>query len=508
MTPLEQQVQQQEIALQQGQITQEANVEIAHSDEAKLEAIMQGNSAFQNIIDTTPALFLEALRKDVGDIDQDGIPNAADADPFSADKNGNGIPDSIDQAVGINPTQVDARDVALRAKFAVEKQNLIQNGMPPQEAGYIAQQELNAVRAGFKIAAIRTIAENKYGVTIKNHSDDSNNDGVSDEVAIQLGLDPKAKPLIKGLSIAEAKLYGATPEGFGKNKCTTNIYSGSKLSLNGGVVLAACPSQNTSYTLFAIDINGKETPLQTKMSSANNKIVFAIGKNLPAGRYIFQVRKDKKPISDMPVWSWPISTAFAAEEAPQGVVEKSDPVIVDIAQDSLIEKPLVQRVGNVDLGSTTNGANGITITTSADGRVHIQGTADNTSTVVGTFSSAVFTSAMLADAASGSFEVTSSAPLEPGAHQAVIYATHPETGTQSEPVTVNFNIVGVAKAATEESINANTNLKGSLGGALDQHGAAAAPASSFPIVPVGIVVGIALLITVAGLMMRRKKTTI
>jgi hypothetical protein len=69
--------------------------------------------------------------------------------------------------------------------------------------------------------------------------------------------------------------------------------------------------------------------------------------------------------------------------------------------------------------------------------------------VIGTFQSAVFTSAILADVSTGSFTVSSAKPLEGGDHEVVVYATKLDAGgIQSAPVKIKFNIVPTANAAS------------------------------------------------------------
>ncbi|KKU78473.1 MAG: hypothetical protein UY05_C0058G0011, partial [Candidatus Peregrinibacteria bacterium GW2011_GWA2_47_7] len=229
-----------------------------------------------------------------------------------------------------------------------------------------------------------------------------------------------------------------TQKSLQQNKCTLGIYAGYQLAADGSAILVACPSKNALYTLYVIDKMGKETAVATKQSSDDNKMIFIVDKKFDEGRYLFQVRKSPATAALSPF----AATAYAADK-----IEQSDPVLVKILQDTKVPLPTVKDIQGVDVSTVKN----VSVAADKDGKIHVRGVADTFTMVIGTFSSAVFTSAMLADVASGSFDIASAVPLEPGQHEVVIYATRPEEGVQSAPVRIEFTLIATAQAAAIES---------------------------------------------------------
>lgn len=289
-------------------------------------------------------------------------------------------------------------------------------------------------RAERKKELIHEIGKQKYQLDIQKNTQDSNRDGISDELAIELGLDPnKKEPALpeEQLSEADMKLYNTTQELLDK-KCTTNLYSGTRLSSKGFTVLAACP-KNDQFTLSITDQDGREISLETRDSSNNHKIVFSIEHTFRTGTYVLQVRPKALP----------------AEVA-------SEPVLVYIVDDNDLNltAPIVKKIENVEVAPHIRD---IKISRTTDGRVHVTGIADAASVVMGTFSSAIFNSALLADTESGAFELVSPQPLGLGDHEIAIYATRPTDDSQSAPLRIRFSIVeGVHAAAGAEPTPSNS----------------------------------------------------
>jgi hypothetical protein len=180
--------------------------------------------------------------------------------------------------------------------------------------------------------------------------------------------------------------------------------------------------------------------------------------------------------------------------------DQSQPALVDVvAPEELdIPEPIIQNIEDISVA----GLSDIKVTQTADGRVRVTGISDSSNVVIGTFSSAVFTSAMLADIESGMFEVVSPRPLEPGDHEVVIYSTRPDENSQSAPAKLKFKIVETARAAAAE-VDPST-LPGYNGAGIPPE-TPVPQDKKFPLLPVAggvlaiIVVGVAI-----GL---RKKTT-
>lgn len=359
------------------------------------------------------------------DTDRDGLSDKVDPAPLNNDINRNGIPDGIEKLSGKDPTKPDPEEKQFEAELTKQKETLIASGATPEQAEKKVVTIVHQKRVERKVRLIRAVAQNVYNIQILSNTQDSNQDGVSDEFAVELGIDPKAPvPVTAGdLSPADLKLLKTTPE-LASKKCSLNVYSGSKLASRGFTILGACP-KNKEFTLFIIDQSGKEFALATEQSSDNYKIVFTISNSLRSGTYLLQIRPKTG-----------------------GAGAASEPVMVSLVDDEelAINQPVVKKIEDVDVVTLKD----IKITRTKDGRIHVSGVSDTSSVVVGTFESAVFNSALLADTKSGSFEIVSSKPLDLGDHAVTIYATRSGEAAQSRPVKVPFSIIEVARAAGPE----------------------------------------------------------
>ncbi|MBI2639181.1 hypothetical protein HYW83_06375 [Candidatus Peregrinibacteria bacterium] len=287
-----------------------------------------------------------------------------------------------------------------------------------------------------KRAAIHKEAQQKFSVVIKENTQDTNRDGVSDEVETLLGIDPK-KPQSGHFSGFEKKLYGLdTPQKAARveKQCNIGVLSGAKLSLEGFTVLAACP-KGQQFALYAMDEQGFTTALGTQTASDNYKIVFVVDKNkLSPGKYTFQLEAASPLTLNSKNGQADVVGIVGA-----GANEPSKPVAVEIVPSTAIPQPQAQKIENVDIAALKN----IKVFKTGDGRIHVSGVADISAMVVGTFSSAIFTSALLANVETGAFEIISAQPLETGDHEVVLYATELDQRVQSKPVQLKFSIVDV-----------------------------------------------------------------
>lgn len=413
----------------------------------------------------TPAITCDAA----ADNDRDGIPCPDDKDDFNPDINSDGVLDGLeDVQPSIGAAAVtEPEDPEEHATYV----ELVSGGSSPQEAIKIIEKTYKKTRAYKRIKKIRKTYETTYKKRIETNKDDDDSDGISNEVAIALKINPKIelKEPARDTSVAEMKIYSSNPKLFGK-KCTTNIYSGYTLPADGFTILAACPA-NKYFTLYAIDENGRQTAVKTEKASVNNKIVFDIDKKFREGQYLMQVRRTSRyAYNYMHLQS--INEEFESED--------SDPVLVNLVRDVDLAQPVVHAIENVDISRLKD----IEISATEDGRVRVTGRSDISSMVVGTFQSAVFTSALFADVESGSFEIVSR-PLELGEHEVDIYAVRPEESLQSAPVKIKFTIVEVAKAASPGMREA-------------------APEKTFPLTPVLAIAGLAILFTAIGIYLKKR----
>ena len=201
-----------------------------------------------------------------------------------------------------------------------------------------------------------------------------------------------------------------------------------------------------------------------------------------------QVRGVERRVSSFENLLKASTLAQLTKESPK----RSRAVLVEVVDKTDVAEPIVETIQNVNL---TNLLRDIKVKTDSAGRITVTGRADIASTVIGNFQSAVFTSAILADVTTGSFQLTSSEPLPDGDHEVLLYATLPENNAQSKPVRVSFSIIETAQAADGESGRVITNQS--------------TPESSevsadFPLIPVATGVGIGLLVLVGYLLHKRK----
>lgn len=461
-TLTEEEKKEQEVAVQAA--TKEVTAQAEEAIKEKLQEAEQTQQALTVAIADSPA-FQELLGDELIEI----------IEPEITDVNGNGIPDKVEADAGVDPNAVDTELVRLTAELKVQEKKLIEEGdKSEKEVKVLVEKVLQKKKTEKKIAMVRAMAEKKFNVKIKNSKQDSNGDGISDETEIILGLDPKEKP-VKGekFSSAEKKIYGikAKKEDL-KSKCTMSVNNGSKLSTSGFTILAACPA-NKVFDLIAVDKKGRKYTIDTKVSSENNKIIFAINRKMSKGKYIFQIKPSAK-VSYFDSDNWHASVLNETSDT-----QPSDAVIVEVDDKKEIVSPVVQNIENIEVA----GLHDIKVKSTADGKIRVTGLSDITTMVVGTFSSAVFTSAILADVTTGSFEVASSSSLANGDHEVVVYATRPEEGLQSAPIKIKFNVVPTAKAA---SGSAN---------------------KGFPIIPVAVGVGALILIGIGVTLLKKKKTS-
>lgn len=433
------------------------------------------------------------------------IPVAQVSAPQFADVNGNGIRDDIDQEADpdIDITKPDEQIVQVVAKLEIKKAELIKSGVLKKEADEIVKKEEKKEKAIIKRKRIREIAKKKEGIKIDNSKQSTADDGVSDEVKILFGvkLKKKAKEKEDYNPFEEEKLFRVDP----KKKTTMGVAPGAKLSANGFTILVACP-KNKLVKLTAKNAKGKDFVIGTKKCSENSKAIFSTNGSINSSRagrtaailadqqilepgyYAFQV----KP-ADVAASAFLPGDLLASVVGEPETQETSDAVLVEVVPSTDIPQPTVKSIEGVDIAGLRN----IQVTAGEDGKIRVSGTADISSVVIGTFESAVFTSAMLADAEGGLFEVVSSKPLSVGDHEVTIYSTRPEENSQSESVKLKFSLIQTANAASKEVVVNN--------GAASR--ASAETQNKFPVIPAAAGAGVVLAVIIGVLLTRKKKVT-
>lgn len=401
--------------------------------------------------------------------------------------------DALKRAAGINPKKADVELIKKEVEIAVIKRKELVKEKGEAEAEKEVQHAITKVREERKREIIqkasrKTIASAKQGVRER---------GVSDEVAVLYGFQPDAQLTKKETetfsSPVEKKLFGvpSTKTIDQVKKPTLGLTHGSKIGERGAALLATCPTKNAVFELHAIDAKGVDRSVAKQTCSENNKLVLSVPA-LPSGNYAFKV----KPISPSPIsWFFPSFASTLNADTPAGVSEESDPVLVSVVSDPGVPQPIVESIEGVNIA----GLRDIQISAGTDGKVTVSGSSDITTMVIGTFSSAVFTSAMLADIDTGRFEVVSPRALEAGTHEVVIYATRPEESAQSVPVKLRFNLIGVAKAEAPAEIEVVSP------GELPVISHPSAPEKKFPLVPVLAFGGLAVLLIGIGIFLKKNK---
>lgn len=372
----------------------------------------------------------------VTDSDNDTIADSADIDRFDPDNNNNGIIDGLEFAINPQaPTIIDTEDIQLQATVTAAVTKEVLTGVIPQEkAPIIIKEEIKKKRAEKRDELIEKVAEKKYRTKIKTKEE---------QVKVYLAIDPKL-PEKKDADFTrvEEKIYRLDLKKALK-KIATNLRNGDKLSSKGTTILAACPKCESGQELIivAIDKKGRETKIGSGKFSDNHKAVIAIERPQLKSKekYILQARLAARVTS----YHGMLFASVLNEEGKPP--ESSEPVLVDIRDDEELDipQPIVKSIEGIEVA----GLRDVKISASADGKVRATGLVDASAMVVGNFSSAVFSSAILADVNSGTFEVVSPQKLEAGDHEVIIYATRPEEGSQSAPVRVRFSIIETAKAA-------------------------------------------------------------
>lgn len=331
---------------------------------------------------------------------------------------------------------------------------LLDEGIPQDEVN----QQINQQVAEVKFAAYKQAAKQQYNIVTQSNRDDNDSDGMGSTFEMQIGANPKiAEATEEGDLVQRDEIRGGQQiyNGFRPlkrrdlKKVTLNLQPGSKLSKKAAV-LARCAS-GKSYNITATKKKNSYRVGKAVCGQNNKFVAVADLKKLQKGKYAIRVERDRSAFS-----FWPASFLFASavdsdktgDEGAETITEDSDYIPVEIVDDTELSEPVVESIQDIEVAGVKN----IEVTPTGDGRVKVTGSTDFDSAVIGTFSSAVFTSAMLADVETGAFELVSPKPLEKGDHEVVIYSTRPEKAVQSTPVKIKFRIVETANAASEEPV--------------------------------------------------------
>ncbi len=459
-----------------------------------------------------------------------------------ADKNGNGLQDAVEDKLDEGTKQeLQQQRIADEAQLAAKRKELLAQGKKADVVEKEIKRDRQVSNAKRKQKALKAVAKKAY-----NNAEPTN----EELTAIELGVDPRdVSPAGDDYSPVEKVLYRRGKAG--GNALTMSVTPGTQLSANGAAVLIGGP-KGMRIELVATDAKNKKYVIARGVIGDNGKTVLVTEGDLTPGFYVFQVRRgdlgvDGAAIIDsgfMPKVDGAaiidsgftprvdgaaiIDSGFMPQvdgaaiidsgftprpergaAAPQGgnrpqfgtstlggpnssllaqpepAINPSSNVLVEVTGSETITDPKVKTIQTVSVESLKN----IRVKRTADGKIRVTGTADLDTTVIGSFKSAVFTSAILADVQTGAFTVSSAGTLEDGDHEVIIYATRSEDGTQSRAVKVPFSIIeqetGDGKLVVGQDDSSSEN--------------------SLPVVPIAIAMGLVAIVVVSVLLSRRKR---
>lgn len=431
--------------------------EVAKEEIAKQAATAQTEQkAVQQVVADTPA-----FQKIVGE-------NPAPA--AVSDSNANGLTDATEQKLDQKTRDsIEQERIVEEAKLAAKKQELIAAGQTESQATQTVAHDRTVLQGQRNERVLTDVATSVYHIEAPTREQ---------LASIELGVD------LNSTETVEDVLYGKKNTTVTKTKndttLTMGMRPGTQLSRTGAAVLVAGKAE-TAVELIAVDTKGAEHVIAHGTLSENGRTVLITDTELPAGYYVFFVREARTTAQIQ-------SNAFAsALGSPSEKADSSEGVIVQLSDEQPIVDPKIKKIAAVDIEGVKN----IRVVRTRDGKIRVVGSADLATTVVGSFKSAVFTSAILADVTTGAFEVDSTSALQNGDHEVIIYATRPADGTQSRAVKVPFSIIEEEAAGVGKIV-------------IGTH--ASAEESSSSVVPYAIGGGVLILVIVGAIFGRKKKS--
>lgn len=331
------------------------------------------------------------------DSDRDGISDAADPEPLKKDTcpdaNGNGVCDDqeerIEQVSGVSLVESGQRDTD-------------QDG-------------------------ISDLIEARIGTDI--HNADTDLDGTNDGVEyLQLASNPKK---------SDPKPNITTP-------IITNIRNGEVVSSN--FTISGTAKADEVLDVWLLYKDGKRVNLGTVQTLENGRFLFNNTKQLAAGQFIVYVESSGKlppcgfdtaqvsVINENCVNPEDLQTAVLSDTK----VKRSQLVLIEVAEDDPVKAPEPTRLADAEISKEVILKN-LQITIKDNAPV-LSGITELGTTVIANWTSALLSSAIIADIAGGGFEIKAPSPLLAGNHRVLVYAKKPELGTVSPSVAVSFKV--------------------------------------------------------------------
>lgn len=270
--------------------------------------------------------------------------------------------------------------------------------------------------------------EKKYDIIIEDGIKDSDNDGISDRVEYEMGSNPKKSDSDNdGISDGQELLdFDTDPTQFDTpaeieiriqiTSPTTDQISATSTPLFKGTAKAGSRVQIAMRNDFGIEEIVGETN-----ASENNLFATDI-KALQNGTYLF-IAKEIDPITQK--------------------VRLSEPVQITIDTTKAVETPSISYLGNAIISEERlreGFKNGEEILIDTVTPV-LRGKTEFGSQIVAVWKSAISSSSLIADSASGEFEIKPPTRLTPGPHEVIIYSVKPNNNAVSQILKIKFRVV-------------------------------------------------------------------
>lgn len=391
----------------------------------KLKAYIEENQVTNNLLADTDGDNLRdsdeqkffRTKIDNDDTDNDNLSDYQEivffqTNPLLADTDNDGIDDAIElQQHKTNPLLADTDGDNFTDKVELaEKTNPLDPNSKPD---------------------IKTWAK-EFGISLTDNSDnDTDGDGLSDRLEAKYNTDP-TNPDTDNDNISdgdEIYLFKSNPtQKTSKQDLKiqiTNLSDGQQISDRSptiqGVAPTGIPVLITAKNSFGLDIVlGQATP------DANNIFIFEPSFDLQDGEYYFEFKiLDNQSSTNLE----DINTSTLTKSETVRVVINSELNITKPTPTKLDDETITQEVilQNLRLNIINN-------------QPILEGQVDIGSEVIAIWRSAAFTSAIVADSATGRFAIKAPKQLEPGSHNVYVYAARSKDRSLSETVRIPFQI--------------------------------------------------------------------
>lgn len=389
------------------------------------------------VVEDTEEVVIETPVK-IYDSDQDGLSDEEEGrvgtDRYDPDTDGDGLLDGMDP----DP---------LRTALETNDQN--KNGIPDRR-----EEEFR----------------NTYNLKRENiGTNDTDGDGLSDALELIHGTDPRVGDSDgDGQSDTDETINGTNPRDAASNIDPEEIRlaqtSGQRFSSVNTPFLGTCPAGKT-LEIIAIDEDGRKQFLSQTTCTENGRFIVISRKKL--------AHKKKHLV---------FVKALGEETRSQ--------TIVFTAEDEEflpVKRPKPKKLEEIELPEELLKLENVKFTIVAK-KPTVSGQTSLGTTVFSTFTSVLFTSAIIADVEGGAFSIQSPVELPEGDHKVILYAKRPEDNAVSSAVQINFT---VSEAGELEKVTKETIPTKQVAEEKER------PFGGLPVIPIAI--GVVILLAVLGI---------